>query len=74
MVRCKIKKYNTFSSHLSAKGILKYMKQVNTGLIVYHHGSKEAKENAVKLTKEELTNIGKTTNVMASYKNMVIYL
>ena len=50
------------------------MKQVNTGLIVYHHGSKEAKENAVKLTKEELTNIGKTTNVMASYKNMVIYL
>lgn len=74
LVRCKIKKYNTFSSHLSAKGILKYMKQVNTGLIVYHHGSKEAKENAVKLTKEELTNIGKTTNVMASYKNMVIYL
>ena len=74
LVRCKIKKYNTFSSHLSAKGILKYMKQVNTGLIVYHHGSKEAKENAVKLTKEELINIGKTTNVMASYKNMVIYL
>ena len=74
LVRCKIKKYNTFSSHLSAKGILKYMKQVNTGLIVYHHGSKEAKENAVKLTKEELTNIGKTTNVMASYKNMVNYL
>lgn len=73
-VRCKIKKYNTFSSHLSAKGIINYMKQVNTGVIIYHHGSKEAKENAVNITKEELMKIGKTTKVLASYKNMIIKL
>ena len=74
VVRCNIKKYNTFSSHLSAKGIVRYMKQVNTGMIVFHHGSKEAKENAVKITKEELTNIGKTTKVLASCKDMIIKL
>ena len=74
LIRCKIKKYNTFSSHLSAKGIIKYMKQVNTGMIVYHHGSKEAKKNAVEITKKELNEIGKNPKVLASYKDMVIKL
>ena len=50
------------------------MKQVNTGMIVFHHGSKEAKNNAVKIVKEELMNIGKTTKVMGSYKGMEIKL
>ena len=73
-VKCKIVKYNTFSSHISAKGLVRYMKQVNTGMIVFHHGSKEAKNNAVKIVKEELMNIGKTTKVMGSYKGMEIKL
>lgn len=73
-VRCKIKKYNTFSSHLSAKGIIRYLKQHNTNLLVFHHGEKTAKTNAVNITKEELTKIGKTTKVMASYKDLEIKL
>lgn len=73
-VRCKIKKYNTFSSHLSAKGIIRYLKQHNTNLLVFHHGEKTAKTNAVNITKEELTKIGKTTKVMASYKDLEIIL
>ena len=73
-VRCKIKKYNTFSSHLSAKGIIRYLKQHNTNLLVFHHGEKTAKTNAVNTTKEELTKIGKTTKVMASYKDLEIKL
>ena len=50
------------------------MKQINTGMIVYHHGSKIAKENAVNITKEELMKIGKTTKVLASHKGMEIKL
>lgn len=73
-VRCKIKKYNTFSSHLSAKGIIRYLKQHNTNLLVFHHGEKTAKTNAVNITKEELTKMGKTTKVMASYKDLEIKL
>ena len=73
-VRCKVKKYNTFSSHLSAKGIIRYLKQHNTNLLVFHHGEKTAKTNAVNITKEELTKIGKTTKVMASYKDLEIKL
>ena len=73
-VRCKIKKYNTFSSHLSAKGIVKYLKQVNTGTIIFHHGSNEAKNNAVEITKQELNVIGKNPKVLASYRNMEIKL
>ena len=73
-VRCRIKKYNTFSSHLSAKGIIKYLKQVNTGTIVFHHGSKEAKNNAVEIIKNELNAIGKNPKVLASYRNMEIKL
>ena len=73
-VRCRVKKYNTFSSHLSAKGIIRYLKQHNTNQLVFHHGEKSAKANAVNITKEELTKIGKTTKVMASYKNLEIIL
>lgn len=73
-VYCKIKKYNTFSSHLSAKGIIRYLKQVNTGMIIFHHGSKTAKSNAVDIVKEELNNIGKNPKVMSSYRNMEIKL
>ena len=73
-VRCRVKKYNTFSSHLSAKGIIRYLKQHNTNQLVFHHGEKTAKANAVNITKEELTKIGKTTKVMASYKNLEIIL
>ncbi len=73
-VRCNIIKYNTFSSHMSAKGIVNYLKQQNTGMIVFHHGSKEAKNNAVKITKEELMKIGKSTKVLSASKGMEIKL
>lgn len=73
-VRCRVKKYNTFSSHLSAKGIIRYLKQHNTNMLVFHHGEKTSKTNAVNITKEELTKIGKTTKVMASYKDLEIKL
>lgn len=73
-VRCRVKKYNTFSSHLSAKGIIRYLKQHNTNMLIFHHGEKTAKANAVNITKEELTKIGKTTKVMASYKDLEIKL
>lgn len=73
-VRCKAKKYNTFSSHLSAKGIVRYLKQVNTGAIIFHHGSKEAKNNAVEIIKNELNAIGKNPKVLASCRNMEIKL
>lgn len=71
---CKVIKYNTFSSHMSANGIVKLLKQMNTGSIVFHHGSKIAKNNAVEIVKEELMKIGKTTKVYGSYKNMEIKL
>lgn len=73
-INCGVMKFNTFSSHKSANGILNMVKQINTGMIVYHHGSKTAKDNAVKDTIETLRNIGKTTKVIASAKNMVIKL
>ena len=73
-VRCKTIKYNTFSSHMSAKGIVNYLKQQNTGMIVFHHGSKEAKNNAVEITKEELNKIGKNPKILSACKNMEIKL
>ena len=73
-IRCEVLKFNTFSSHKSANGIINMMKQINTGMIIYHHGSKTAKENAVKRTVEELRKIGKTTKVLSSYKGMEIKL
>lgn len=72
--RCKVKKYHTFSSHLSANGIIRYLKQHNTDLLVFHHGEKTAKQNAVEKTKEELIKIGKSTKVIASYKDLEIKL
>ena len=73
-INCDVIKYSTFSSHKGAMDIVNMMKQINTGMIVYHHGSKIAKENAVNITKEELMKIGKTTKVLASHKGMEIKL
>ena len=47
---------------------------INTGMIVYHHGSKQAKHNAVEITKNELMKINKTTKVLESYKGMELKL
>lgn len=73
-IKCEVIKYSTFSSHKGAMDIVNMMKQINTGMIVYHHGSKTAKHNAVEITKEELMNIGKTTKVLESYRGMEIKL
>ena len=59
---------------MSVKGIINYLKQQNTGMIIFHHGSKEAKNNAVKITKEELNKIGKNPKVLSTCKNMEIKL
>ena len=74
IIRCEVIKYNTFSSHKGALDIVNMMKQINTGMIVYHHGSKQAKHNAVEITKNELMKINKPTRVLESYKGMEIKL
>ena len=74
IIRCEVLKYNTFSSHKGALDIVNMMKQINTGMIVYHHGSKQAKHNAVEITKNELMKINKTTKVLESYKGMELKL
>ena len=74
IIRCEVIKYNTFSSHKGALDIVNMMKQINTGMIVYHHGSKQAKHNAVEITKNELMKINKPTKVLESYKGMEIKL
>lgn len=73
-VKCKIVKYNTYSSHLSAQGIIDYLKQINTPMIAFHHGSKEAKNTAVEMTKKEFDKMCKNANIFAVTNHMEIKL
>ena len=70
--RCRKKRCLTFTSHISQKELINYMKQINTNKIVLHHGTKEAKENLKEIAKNELMKIGKTTPIEISKKDMII--
>lgn len=72
--RCKIKKFNSFSSHAGQKDLISYIRQCESQKIVLHHGSKEAKEELKMKAEEELSKLNRTTKVLVSYKGMEIKL
>lgn len=64
---CEIIQFKSFSSHIQKDEIVNYWKQITAAdKIIIHHASSEAKENLIKLGKEELMKIGKTTKISAT--------
>ena len=61
---CKIKRFNTWSSHAQQKDLIDYMKQINCNKIILHHGSKDSKEELRDEVKKQLNDVNKTTKVV----------
>lgn len=72
--KCRIERFNTFSSHAQEDDLINYIKQVNCDKLVLHHGNKECKEALKNKADEELRKINKTTPIICSYKNMQLVL
>lgn len=73
--RCRIERFNTFSSHAQQQDLINYIKQINCdGKIILHHGDKESKEELRRVAIEELSKINKTTQIICSYKDLQIKL
>lgn len=72
--RCKIVRFNTFSSHAQEDDLIDYIKQINCDKIVLHHGEKEAKNALKERADKELRKINKTTPIICSYKNIQFIL
>ncbi|MGL5717120.1 MAG: MBL fold metallo-hydrolase [Paraclostridium sp.] len=66
---CKVKVYNTWSSHIQSDELINYFKQINAERIVLHHSDQEYKYQFADNAKEELYKIGKTTRVSVADKN-----
>lgn len=61
--KCDIISYKTFSSHIQQAELIDYMKKINTGKILLHHGSTSSKEELKLAAKEELFKANKTTPI-----------
>ena len=61
--KCDIISYKTFSSHIQQAELIDYMKKINTGKILLHHGSTSSKEELKLVAKEELFKANKTTPI-----------
>lgn len=61
--RCSVFSYKTFSSHIQQNELIDYMKQINTGKILLHHGDMNSKQELQEKAKEELFKANKTTPV-----------
>lgn len=72
--KCRIVKFNTFSSHAQEDDLIDYIKQLNCDKIVLHHGQNDAKKALKERSDRELREINKTTPVVCSTKNMQIVL
>jgi len=72
--RCRIKRFNTFSSHAQEDDLINYIKSINCDKIILHHGSKECKESLKERAINELRKINKTTPIICSMKDMQIKL
>gem|GEM_PF-2244176 len=51
---CEVIQFKSFSSHIQRDEIISYWKQITADRIIIHHASSEAKENLLKIGKEEL--------------------
>lgn len=72
--RCRIERFNTFSSHAQEDDLIDYIKAINCDKIVLHHGSKQCKEDLKNRAIEELRKINKTTPIVCSVKDMQLKL
>lgn len=72
--KCKIRKFNTFSSHATQKDLINYIKQCNCEDVVLMHGEKEAKEELKEYLQNELSKINRTVKVHVSELNYEIKL
>ena len=66
--KCGITILNSFSSHISQKELLNYMKDITCEKIVLCHADETSKLEFKALLEEELSNMGKTTKVIAVNK------
>lgn len=68
--RCKIKQYNTFSSHIQQKEIIDYFKQISIGqMILLHHGNMDAREELKEEAIKQLGEVGKSVKIVVIDKN-----
>lgn len=70
--KAKIIRYNTWSSHIQGKEIIKMMKGINTNLIVIHH-SDDSKYKFRDKMEEELRKSNKTTKIICADKDNSIF-
>ena len=61
--KCSIFSYKTFSSHIQQDELIEYMKQINTGKILLHHGDTSSKQELQEKAREELFKSNKTTPI-----------
>lgn len=72
--RCKVIRYNCWSSHIQGEEIIKYLSQVNTNLVIFHH-SDDNKYKFRDIVEQELRNKNKSTNIVcADSENNIFFI